>query len=93
MATKKPPPPAAPPAREPLRPGPAHRPEMTTQDRLREIEMLRQRVNDYAAFMCRVDGLTSTSAEAKEKAVAAFHERMVALERQLGRIQEALRLG
>ena len=53
---------------------------------------MRQRVNDYAEFMCRVDGLTGTSAEAKEKAIVAFHERMVAFEHQLGRIQEELRL-
>jgi hypothetical protein len=66
---------------------------LTTQERLREIDLLRQRVNDYAEFMCRVDGLTGTSAEAKEKAVIAFHERMIAVEQQLGRIQEELRLG
>jgi hypothetical protein len=92
MATKKPRPPVMA-VRVPLRPGYVHRPGMTTQDRLHEIELMRQRVNDYAEFMCRVDGLTGTSAEAKEKAVTAFHERMVALEQQLGRIQEELRLG
>jgi hypothetical protein len=85
--------PPAVPARVPLRPGYVRRPEMTTQDRLHEIEQMRQRVNDYAEFMCRVEGLTGTSAEAKEKAVAAFYERMVAFEQQLGRIQEELRLG
>jgi hypothetical protein len=34
-----------------------------------------------------------TSAEAKERAVAAFYERIVVLEGQLGRIQENLQLG
>jgi len=66
---------------------------LTTEQRLVEIERLRQRLNAYVEFMCRTDGLQGTSSEAREKAVAAFHERMVALERQLGRIYEDFRLG
>jgi hypothetical protein len=41
--------------------------------------------------MCKVGNLNGTSAESKDKAVAAFYERMAALERQLGRIQETSR--
>jgi hypothetical protein len=60
---------------------------------LRDIEALGQRINGYVAFMAQVGSLGGTSGEAKEKAVAAFHERLAVLERQLGRICEDLRLG
>jgi hypothetical protein len=43
--------------------------------------------------MCQVGSLNGTSAEAKERTVTAFYERMVVAEGQLGRIQENLRLG
>jgi hypothetical protein len=43
--------------------------------------------------MCQVGSLTGTSTEAKEKAVAAFYEQMVVLERQLGAIKEGLLVG
>jgi hypothetical protein len=52
-----------------------------------------QRISGYVQFMCKVGNLNGTSAEAKEKAVTAFYERLAALEHQLGRIQEELRLG
>src|SRR5438132_14289528 len=51
------------------------------------------RKNGYVQFLCDVGNLDGTSAEAKDKAVAACYERMVVLERQLGRIQEDLQLG
>ena len=68
-------------------------PPWTTEERLRRIEALGRQVNGYVQFMCQVGKLRGTSAEAKDKAVAAFYERMVVLERQLGRIQEELQLG
>ena len=43
--------------------------------------------------MCKVGNVNGTSAEAKDKAVTTFYERMAALERQLGRIQEDLQIG
>ena len=49
-------------------------------------------VGDYIQFMCQVGSLNGTSAEAKERAVAAFYEQMLVVERQLGRIHEDLRL-
>lgn len=60
---------------------------------LQGIKTMEQRIRGYVEFICQVGTLNGTSAEAKEKAVAAFHERMAVLERQLGRIQEDLRLG
>jgi hypothetical protein len=40
-----------------------------------------------------VGELKSSSAEAKDKAVVAFHDRLAALEGQLARIHEELQLG
>ena len=74
----------------PARPLP---PFCTLEERLRDIEALRLRINGHTQFMLQVNSLKVTSNEAKEKAITAFHERMVALERQLGLIQEELRLG
>jgi hypothetical protein len=73
--------------------GPWLTPPWTTAERLQRIEGMVQRINGYVQFMCQIDDLNGTSAEAKEKAVAAFYERMVILEHQLGRIQEDLQLG
>ena len=65
----------------------------TTEECLRDIEALGQRINGYVAFMGQVGSLGGTSAEAKDKAITAFHERLTVLERQLARIHEDLRLG
>jgi hypothetical protein len=63
------------------------------EERLERIEALGQRISGYVRFMGQVASLKSTSAEAKERAVSAFYERLVALESQLSRIHEGLRLG
>jgi hypothetical protein len=65
----------------------------STEQRLQHMQALGERINGYIQFMGTVATLHGTSGEAKEKAVAAFHERLVALEEQLRRIQENLRLG
>jgi hypothetical protein len=65
----------------------------TTEEHQQRIEWLSQRINGYVQFMCRVGNLDGTSAEAKEKAVAAFYEQMVIAERELGRIHEDFQLG
>jgi hypothetical protein len=52
-----------------------------------------QRISGYIRFICQVGSLNGTSTEAKERAVAAFYDRLVAVEGQLNRIQEDLRLG
>jgi hypothetical protein len=69
------------------------RPALTTQQRLEGIDKMLERVNGHVQFMRGVEALRGSSTEAKEAAVAAFYERMAALERQLGRISEGLRLG
>ena len=61
--------------------------------RLHCIEVLGQRINGYLQFISGAGALSGASGEAKERAVAAFYERLVVLERQLGQIQEELQLG
>ena len=68
-------------------------PPWTMEEHLERIEALGQRINACIRFICQVGSLDGTSAEAKAKAVTAFYNRMVAVESQLSRIQEDLRLG
>jgi hypothetical protein len=65
----------------------------TTEERLQRIAAMGQRIDSYIQFMSQISTMNGTSTEAKDKAVAAFYERMVVLERHLGRIQEELQLG
>ena len=51
-----------------------------------------QCINGYVQFMCQVGTLNRTSAEAEERAVTAFDERMVVVQSHVGRSQEDLRL-
>ena len=51
-----------------------------------------QRIAGYVQFMCQIVNLNNASAEAKERAITAFHERMVIVEKELGRIHDRLRL-
>jgi len=69
------------------------RPVWTMQDRLQRIQALGEQISKYIKFMCEIETLGGTSTEAKERSVAAFYERIVSLEQQLGRIQDELRLG
>ena len=73
--------------------GPWYTPPWTTAERLQRIEALGPQSTRYIQYICQVDSLDGTSAEAKEKAVIAFYDRLLVLERQLGRIQEELQLG
>ena len=73
-------------------PGPWLTPPWTMAERLHRIEAMGQKIDGYVRFMCKVVGFDGASAEAKEAAVTAFYERMVIVEKQLGRIQENLRL-
>lgn len=61
--------------------------------RLGCIAALGKQVQEYVEFMGKVGDLKSSSAEAREKAVVAFHQRLAALEQQLGRIHDELQLG
>jgi hypothetical protein len=57
-----------------------------------QLLALGERVNARVRAMCQLDQLVGVSAEAKDKALAAFHERLAALEKELGLIEENLHL-
>jgi hypothetical protein len=94
MTTKvKPLSPAALALRAELPPSPWQSPPQTRGERQRLIETIGQRLEGYIRFICQVDSLNGSSTEAKDRAVTAFYERLLTLERQLCQIQEELRLG
>jgi hypothetical protein len=65
-------------------------PPLSTQDRLLHIQALGRRIDRYIRLMRSVGSMAGSSAEAKELAVAVFHECLAALEPPLGRIPEEL---
>jgi hypothetical protein len=67
-------------------------PLLTLEERVQRIEALAGRINGYVKFMCQVASLDGMSGEAKERAVTVFHEYMITVENQLGRIYEHFRL-
>jgi len=68
-------------------------PPLTTEARLQCIAALGERIAGYVRFMSAVGTLDGSSQEVKERAVAAFYEKMALGEGQLRRIQDDLRLG
>jgi hypothetical protein len=63
-----------------------------TAERLAHINALGARVAKYVRGLRACGSVNGASAEAKEKAVAVFYERLAFLERQLGRIYEEYQL-
>ena len=63
-----------------------------SNDPRQRIEALGLRIAEHVQFMCAPGTSGGISAEVREKALAAFYERLVAVERQLGRIRENLQL-
>ena len=61
-------------------------------DPRQRIEALGRRIAEHVRFMCALGTSGATSAEVREKALAAFYERLVVAERQLGQIREGLQL-
>jgi hypothetical protein len=68
-------------------------PPLTTEERLKCIEALGERIAGYVRFMSAVGALDGSSQELKERAVAAFYEQLARAEGQLRCIQDDLRLG
>lgn len=66
---------------------------VSCEECLQRIQTLSHRVDGYVRFMKKIDDVRGTSAEAKQKALIAFYERLLFMERELGRIQEELQLG
>jgi hypothetical protein len=73
--------------------GPWSTPAWTMEERLRRIEAMGQHIQSIVHFMCKIDSLNGTCAAAKERAVTAFYDRLVVVERQLGKIREDIQLG
>jgi len=63
-----------------------------SNDPRQRIEALGLRIAEHVKLMCAPETSGGTSAELREKALAAFYERLVVVERQLGRIRESLQL-
>lgn len=64
----------------------------TLDERLQRIATMGQLISNYVMFMCQSSSLNGISAEAKERNVTAFYERMIVVEGQLRIIQERLQL-
>jgi hypothetical protein len=67
-------------------------PPADLEERLRRIEILRQKIDGYIQFMGQVASQNGASLEARERAVTAFYEQMVEAERNLSRVHEVFRL-
>ena len=61
-------------------------------DRLRDIEIIGERINGIVRFMCGIEGLAGTSGESRERALVAFHDSLVTAEKRLAHIQDKFRL-
>ena len=70
---------------------PSHQPA-TPDERRADIDRIALRITGIVRFMCDMKELPGTSAEVRDKALAVFHERIAAAERQLAHIQDRLQL-
>ena len=61
-------------------------------EQVHRIEAMGKRIDGYIRFMCQIASQSGDSAEVKERAVTAFYEQMIIVERQLGHIHDELRL-
>jgi len=66
---------------------------VTIGDRLARIAALGLKVEEHIRTVAAIQNLPGTSAEARERAAALFLERLVFLERALGKTLEELNLG
>lgn len=68
-------------------------PCVTIEDRLTRIASLGLKVQEHIRIAAAIQTLPGTSTEAKEKAAVLFLERLVFMERALGKTLEELNLG
>jgi hypothetical protein len=71
-----------------LGPNPLAPPETRRQ----MLKALGERLDGHIRFMCEVERMPGLSAESKDRAVGAFHQRLASMEGELGRIRENLQL-
>lgn len=67
-------------------------PPATTEDRVRHIRALGQRIATYVRFMSAAARASHSSAEERHRAVAVFYERLRVMEQELARLHEEYRL-
>jgi hypothetical protein len=79
--------PSAPPAN-----GLASHQPVTPDERRTDIERIAERIAGVVRSMCEMREMSSTSDEARDKGLAAFHERIAIAEKQLAHIHDRLRL-
>jgi hypothetical protein len=68
-------------------------PPATAEEFLTHISALGKRIEGHVTFMSAVERLNGTSAEAKNKALTQFYQRLVLMEVELNRVREELELG
>lgn len=66
---------------------------VTSRDHLSCIRTLARKVQEHVRAVTTLKSLPGTSEEGREKAIIAFHQRVLTLERVLGQVLEDLRLG
>lgn len=67
-------------------------PPATTEDRLRHIRVLGQRIAAYVRFMSAAARRENSSVEERQRAVTVFYERLLLMEQELARVYENFRL-
>jgi hypothetical protein len=65
---------------------------VTADERRADIDRIAERINDIVRHMCNMSEMPGTSAEVRDKAIAAFHERIAVAEKHLTHIRDKLRL-
>jgi hypothetical protein len=64
----------------------------TMHQRLAQIRLLTDRIDEHVQFICGIVDLKGTSLEKKEKAVAQFHEQLARADEALARLRNQLRM-
>lgn len=71
-------------------PGPWLMPAESTSQRLERLDGIAERIRAHVAFLRDIGGLSGSSKEAKDRAVAASYAWLVASDGQLGRLRQGL---
>lgn len=66
---------------------------VSSRDHLACIRTLARKIQEHTRAIGALKDLAGTSEEGREKAIIAFHQRLLALERALGQVLEDIRLG
>lgn len=69
-----------------------HRPPANTDECLLRIEVLTERLQNHLRFIQDIGSLHGVSAEMRQRAATSFYERLMQLDRALGRLSDELRL-